>query len=232
MKIVQVQVGEEDGEGEGEEEEEEIDIEKMSEEDETSSSEEESDDEDYQSQSVKELKEILKQMNLNTKGRKADLVNRIKECQAIEQNGGTTVTADTTVIILNYTKMIVYFMVVDYDYLVNFEVGDLVSTDNFYIKDYYIHNKMIKKSEIINKIHIVVYLYLVFGWLFSLTSCKILLFFSPTVMAQWGINNDRCILTQLEEKYRKEELMNIKILKKDDDKMVIKDEKEEKGKRR
>tara|TARA_B100000900_G_scaffold167726_1_gene142396 strand:- start:218 stop:637 length:420 start_codon:yes stop_codon:yes gene_type:complete len=87
---------------------------------------------------------------------------------------------------------------------------------------------MIKKSEIINKIHIVVYLYLVFGWLFSLTSCKILLFFSPTVMAQWGINNDRCILTQLEEKYRKEELLNIKILKKDDDKMVIKDEKDEK----
>ena len=63
----------------------------MSEEDETSSSEEESDDEDYQSQSVKELKEILKQMNLNTKGRKADLVNRIKECQPIEQNGGYNV---------------------------------------------------------------------------------------------------------------------------------------------
>lgn len=119
-------------------------------------------------------------------------------------------------------------MAVDYDYLVSFEDGDLVSTDNFYIKNYYIHNKMIKKSEIINKIHIVVYLYLVFGWLFSLTSCKILLFFSPTVMAQWGINSDRCILTQLEEKYRKEELLNIKILKKDDDKMVIKDEKEDK----
>lgn len=72
------------------------------------------------------------------------------------------------------------------------------------------------------------YLYLVFGWLFSLTSCKFLLFFSPTVMAQWGINNDRCILTQLEDKYKKEE-MNIKILKKDDDKMVINDEKEDKG---
>ena len=89
---------------------------------------------------------------------------------------------------------------------------------------------MIKKSEVINKIHIVVYLYLVFGWLFSLTSCKFILFFSPTVMAQWGINNDRCILTQLEEKYKKEELVNVKILKKDDNQIVDKDEKEDKDK--
>ena len=89
---------------------------------------------------------------------------------------------------------------------------------------------MIKKSEVINKIHIVVYLYLIFGWLFSLTSCKFLLFFSPTVMAQWGINNDRCILTQLEEKYKKEELVNVKILKKDDNQIVDKGEKEDKEK--
>lgn len=89
---------------------------------------------------------------------------------------------------------------------------------------------MIKKSEIINKIHIVVYLYLVFGWLFSLTSCKFILFFSPTVMAQWGINNDRCILTQLEEKYKKEELVNVKILKKDDNQKVDMGKKEDKEK--
>lgn len=85
---------------------------------------------------------------------------------------------------------------------------------------------MINKSEIINKLHLIVYLYLVFGWLLSETSCKFLLFFSPTVMVQWGINNDKCILTQLEEKYKKEE-MNIKILKKDDDQIVEKDK--EKG---
>ena len=87
---------------------------------------------------------------------------------------------------------------------------------------------MINKSEIINKLHIVVYLYFVFGWLLSETSCKFLLFCSPTAMAQWGINNDKCILTQLEDKYKKEE-MNIKILKKDDDQIAEKDKEKEEG---
>ena len=84
--------------------------------------------------------------------------------------------------------------------------------------------KILKKSEIINKLHIVIFLYLTFGWIFSDMSCKILLLFSPTVMTQWGINNDKCILTQLEDKYKKEELINIKLLKKDDDQIVEKED--------
>ena len=84
--------------------------------------------------------------------------------------------------------------------------------------------KTLKKSDIINKLHIVIYLYLTFGWIFSDMSCKILLLFSPTVMTQWGVNNDKCILTQLEDKYKKEELINIKLLKKDDDQIVEKED--------
>ena len=60
--------------------------------------------------------------------------------------------------------------------------------------------KTLKKSEIINKLHVLIYLYLTFGWIFSDMSCKILLLFSPTVMTQWGVNNDKCILTQIVNK--------------------------------
>lgn len=64
---------------------------------------------------------------------------------------------------------------------------------------------MINKSEIINKLHLIVYLYIVFGWLISEANCKFLLFFSPTVITQWGVNNNECVLTQLENKYIREE---------------------------
>ena len=83
---------------------------------------------------------------------------------------------------------------------------------------------MIKKSVIVNKIHMAICFYLVSGWLFSDFSCRILLLFSPTVMTQWGINNNKCILTQLEDKYIKEEELQIKLLKKEDDKIIIKEE--------
>ena len=70
----------------------------MSEEDETSSSDDsdDSDDEDgeysqgnLQSQSVRELRGILKQMELKTEGRKPKLIDRIVDCQPVKQKGGS-----------------------------------------------------------------------------------------------------------------------------------------------
>ena len=88
---------------------------------------------------------------------------------------------------------------------------------------------MIKKSQLVNKIHMIICIYLVTGWLFSDISCKILLFSSPTVMTQWGINNNLCILTQLENKYKKEEeeQFKIKLLKKNDNKIIEKEKTKE-----
>jgi len=74
-----------------------------------------------------------------------------------------------------------------------------------------------KKSDIINKLHLIVYLYMVFGWLISEANCKFLLFFSPTVITQWGINNNECVLTQLENKYIREENKDNKEEKEDKD---------------
>ena len=68
---------------------------------------------------------------------------------------------------------------------------------------------MIKGSTIINKFHSIIYLYLVFGWLISLNSCKILVLFTPTVMVQWGVNNNECIFTQLENNLIKKENNNL-----------------------
>ena len=75
--------------------------------------------------------------------------------------------------------------------------------------------KTLQKSEIVNKLHVLIYLYMTFGWIISLTSCKILLFLTPTVMVKWGLNNNECLITQLENKFKEDE---IKMLKKDDDK--------------
>ena len=81
--------------------------------------------------------------------------------------------------------------------------------------------KTLKKSEIINKLHVLIYLYLTFGWIISLTSCKVILLLAPTAMVQWGVNNNECIITQLENKLKKTE---ITMLKKDDDKIIVKEE--------
>ena len=81
--------------------------------------------------------------------------------------------------------------------------------------------KTLKKSEIINKLHVLIYLYLTFGWIISLTSCKVLLLLAPTVMVHWGVNNNECIITQLENKLKKTE---ITMLKKDDDKIIVNEE--------
>ena len=83
----------------------------------------------------------------------------------------------------------------------------------------------LKKSEIMNKFHIGVYLYLTFGWMISDLSCKFLLFLTPTVITQWGINRNKCILTQIEhiliQREKEEEII---LLKKDDTILDKKDE--------
>ena len=87
----------------------------------------------------------------------------------------------------------------------------------------------LKKSEIMNKFHIGVYLYLTFGWMISDLSCKFLLFLTPTVITQWGINNNKCILTKIEhiliQREKEEEII---LLKKDDTILDKKDEMEKK----
>ena len=93
----------EEVEEEEEEEEQEISLENMSEEDETSSSDDsDGDDEDgeysqgnLQSQSVRELRGILKQMELKTEGRKPKLIDRIVDSQQVKQNGGSKQTHDS-----------------------------------------------------------------------------------------------------------------------------------------
>lgn len=74
---------------------------------------------------------------------------------------------------------------------------------------YFIIIIMIKASTIVNKFHTIIYLYLIFGWLISLNSCKVLVGLSPTVMVQWGVNDNKCILTQLEKYLIKKEKKNI-----------------------
>ena len=103
-KEEEVEEEEEEEEDEEEEEEQEISLENMSEEDETSSSDDsdDSDDEDgeyspgnLQSQSVRELRGILKQMELKTEGRKPKLIDRIVDSQQVKQNGGSKQTHDS-----------------------------------------------------------------------------------------------------------------------------------------
>ena len=54
-------------------------------------------------------------------------------------------------------------------------------------------------SEIVNKFHGLVVLYLLSGWIFE-SQRKYLVFFIPTIQFQFLINNNMCILTQLEKK--------------------------------
>lgn len=63
---------------------------------------------------------------------------------------------------------------------------------------------MIKKSKIINKIHSIIIIYLLFGWIFR-SQRVILSFILPLIQYQFLINNNMCILTQLENKFRKDE---------------------------
>jgi len=80
--------------------------------------------------------------------------------------------------------------------------------------------KTLQKSEIVNKLHVLIYLYLTFGWMISQTSSKILLLMVPTVLTKWGIKGDECFLTQLETKYKQRELEEQIVIKKKDDDVV------------
>tara|TARA_Y100000389_G_C17449546_1_gene513809 strand:- start:1303 stop:1713 length:411 start_codon:yes stop_codon:yes gene_type:complete len=78
-----------------------------------------------------------------------------------------------------------------------------------------------RKSEIINKIHSILIFYCIFGFIFQ-SQRKTLLLFLPSLQYQFLVNDNNCILTQLENRLIKEE--KIIINKKNDDK----EEKEEK----
>ena len=57
-----------------------------------------------------------------------------------------------------------------------------------------------KKSEIISYTHSSVILYLLFGWMFE-NQRENLLLLLPTIQFQFLINDNSCILTQLENKF-------------------------------
>jgi hypothetical protein len=76
-----------------------------------------------------------------------------------------------------------------------------------------------RNSEIINKVHGSIIIYLLTGWIFE-SQRKYLVFFLPTIQFQFLVNKNLCILTQLEKKYLLQE-------KKEDHKKDITTEKEE-----
>lgn len=57
-----------------------------------------------------------------------------------------------------------------------------------------------KKSEIINKIHTTGVIYLLTGWLLE-SQRKYLVFFLPTVQFQFLVNENQCLMTQLEKHF-------------------------------
>ncbi len=61
-----------------------------------------------------------------------------------------------------------------------------------------------KKSEIISKIHSIFIIYFCFGWVIE-SQRPYLLLALPSIQYQFLINNNQCILTQLENKYDEEE---------------------------
>ena len=60
-----------------------------------------------------------------------------------------------------------------------------------------------KKSEIVSKIHSSLIVYMVIGWLIE-SQRKYLVLLLPTVQFQFLVNNDECVITQLENKFLKE----------------------------
>lgn len=71
------------------------------------------------------------------------------------------------------------------------------------------------KSEIVNKIHSLIVMYFLLGWIIE-SQRKYLVFILPSLQFQFLVNNNECLLTQLETKLLKDE-------KKDDDKELKKE---------
>jgi len=63
------------------------------------------------------------------------------------------------------------------------------------------------KVYLINKFHSIFASYLLFGWLIE-SQREILVFIIPTIQFQFLVNNNMCILTQLENKYLTKENKN------------------------
>jgi len=63
---------------------------------------------------------------------------------------------------------------------------------------------MMKKSEIVNKMHSMIIIYLLFGWIFE-SQRQYLILLLPTIQYQFLMNNNECLLTQFENKLLKEE---------------------------
>lgn len=61
-----------------------------------------------------------------------------------------------------------------------------------------------QKVLLINRFHSIFASYLLFGWIFE-SQRKVLVFIIPTLQFQFLVNNNMCILTQLENRYLKEE---------------------------
>ena len=57
-----------------------------------------------------------------------------------------------------------------------------------------------KQSEIINKLHTGVIIYILFGWTLQ-SQRELLVLLIPTVQFQFLVNDNQCILTQLEKKF-------------------------------
>ena len=61
-----------------------------------------------------------------------------------------------------------------------------------------------KQSEIVSKIHSSLIVYMLIGWLIE-SQRKYLVFLLPTVQFQFLVNNDECVITQLENRLLKNE---------------------------
>ena len=61
-----------------------------------------------------------------------------------------------------------------------------------------------QKVLLINRFHSIFSLYLLFGWIF-VSQRQVLVFIIPTLQFQFLVNNNMCILTQLENRYLKDE---------------------------
>ena len=61
-----------------------------------------------------------------------------------------------------------------------------------------------QKVLLINRFHSIFASYLLFGWIFE-SQRKVLVFIIPTLQFQFLVNNNMCILTQLENRYLKDE---------------------------